>query len=74
MTTSKFAPPGTYARTNGKNFVTLKGTCRFNAMPQVATRKQIHDYAKIAFLSPGEVLDQLVAHAKDSDFIPTPNT
>lgn len=74
MTTRKDAPPGTYARTNGKNFVTLKGTCRFNAMPQVATRKAIHDYSKAASITPGEVLDQLVAHAKDSDFIPTPNT
>lgn len=48
---------------------TKKGTIRFYALPLVETRIQIERWAAIA-RTPGRVLDDLVAHAKATNFYP----
>jgi hypothetical protein len=67
----------TPARSTGRvDFVTGRGTVRFYALTKAQTRTDIHDWQNRAGgrTTPGQVVDQLVTHAKNSDFDPQPPT
>lgn len=64
-------------RSKGRvDWVSKKGTCRLYALPKVETRTALMAFCRVPApyrpLTPGQVLDQIVEHAKRTGFMPVP--